>query len=141
MMRYLLLLALAGCASGAPVVRWTSTGVGLVERIELKRSGEGNYVSTLNGVEERNERVVLSGSQVQELDDLLRSQGACQLRHEPDYKPGPEEGQTTLELAFPDQTCKVVLSNSEWQRGPAHAISETMRSMRPIKMPAGRVQQ
>jgi hypothetical protein len=140
-MRYLLLLVLVGCASGTPVVRWTTTGVGLTERIELSGSGNGNYVSTLNGVEDRNERVILSGAQIDELNELLRSHGACELRHEPDYKPGPDEGQTTLELAFPDQKCKVVLSNGEWQRGRAQAISETMRSMRPFKMPPGRVQQ
>lgn len=140
-MRYLLLLAVAGCASGPPVVRWTTSGTGLNERIELKSSGDGSYVSSLNGVVERNERVILSSAQIDELNQLLRTQGACTLTHEPDYKPAPGEGQTTLELAFPDQKCKVVLSNTEWQRGRAQAITETMRSMRPLKMPAGRIQQ
>jgi len=140
-MRYLLLLALIGCASGPPVVRWYTTGAGLNERIELKTSGDGSYISTLNGVEDRNERVILSTSQLQELDDLLRSHGACRLAHDPAYKPAPDEGQTTLELAFPDQKCKVVLSNTEWLRGAAPPNSETMRSMRPIKMPPGRVPQ
>jgi hypothetical protein len=140
-MRYLLLLALVGCASGPPVLRWYTTGTGLNERIELKSSGDGSYVSTLNGTEDRNERVILSTGQLQELNELLRTHGACQLTHDPAYKPAPDEGQTTLELAFPDQKCKVVLSNTEWQRGAAQPISETMRSMRPIKMPAGRVQQ
>src|SRR5437588_3654004 len=108
MMRHLLLLALTGCASGTPVVRWTSAGIGVNERIEIKSSGDGSYTSLVNGVEQKNERVVLSSSQVEELDELLRSNGACQLTHDPDYKPVPDEGQTTLELSFPDQTCKIM---------------------------------
>src|ERR1041385_4767944 len=86
-MRHLLLLALAGCASGRPVVRWTSVGVGVNERIEIKSSGDGSYVSMINGVEQKNERVVLSRSQVAELDELFREKGACQLVHDPEYKP------------------------------------------------------
>src|ERR1041384_478248 len=139
-MRHLLLLALAGCASGRPVVRWTSVGVGVNERIEIKSSGDGSYVSMINGVEQKNERVVLSRSQVAELDELFREKGACQLVHDPEYKPVPDEGQTTLELAFPDQTCKIVLSTLEWQRGKAQPIAETMRSMRPLNLHPGRAQ-
>ena len=139
-MRQLLLLALIGCASGPPVVRWTSTGIGTNERIEIKSSGDGTYTSMLNGVEEKNERVVLSKDQVAELNDLFREKGACQLAHDPEYKPVPDEGQTTLELAFPDQTCKVVLWNLEWQRGKALPIAETMRSMRPLRLRPGRIQ-
>lgn len=141
-MRYLLLLALLGCGSGKPVVRWTSTGVGTQESIEIKSSGDGSYTSTINGVESRNERVILTRSQVDELNELFRTQGACQLAHDPAYTPVPDEGQTTLELAFPDQTCKVKLWNIEWEHGRAQPITETMRSMRPLRpQPPGRVQQ
>src|ERR1051325_10085106 len=162
-MRHLLLLALAGCASGRPVVRWTSVGVGVNERIEIKSSGDGSYVSMINGVEQKNERVVLSRSQVAELNELFREKGACQLAHDPEYKPVPDEGQTTLELAFPDHTCKIgrwnleseggqpalelafpdqpckrVLWTLEWERGKAQWIAETMRSMRPLPLRPGR---
>src|SRR5256885_8816921 len=116
-MRYLLLLALGACSMGNPVVRWTTTGIGINERIEIKSSGDGSFTSTINGVKDRDERVVLSKGQVEELDELLRSHGACQLTHDPAYTPVPDEGQTTLELLFPDQHCKVVLWNLEWQRG------------------------
>jgi hypothetical protein len=133
-MRHLFLLALVGCASGTPVVRWTSAGIGVGERIEIKSSGDGSYVSLVNGVEQKNERVVLTHDQVEEIDELFRSKGACQLAHDPAYTPVADEGQTTLELTFPGQTCKVVLFNLEWERGNAQAISETMRSMRPLRM-------
>ena len=69
-----------------------------------------------------------------DLDELFLSQGACQLHHDPEYTPRSDEGETTLELAFPDQVCKVVLWNTEWNRGRAQPIAETMRSMRPLRL-------
>lgn len=133
-MRYLLLLSLAACGPTRVVVKWWSTGAGTNERIEIKNSGHGNYTSTDNGVVEKDELVILTDDQVRELDELFRNQGACQLHHDPEYQPRSDEGQTTLELAFPDQTCKVVLWNTEWNRGRAQSITETMRSMRPLRL-------
>lgn len=133
-MRTLLLLSLAACAPPRTVVKWSSTGAGTNERIEIKGSGNGNYVSLNNGVVEADEQVSLTSDQVHELDDLFRGQGACQLHHDPEYTPRSDEGQTTLELAFPDQVCKVVLWNTEWDRGPAQPIAETMHSMRPLRL-------
>jgi hypothetical protein len=140
-MRCLVLVTLAACSLGNPVVRWTSAGIGVNERIEIKSSGDGSYTSTVNGVKNRDERVVLSKAQVEEIDELFRAQGACQLAHDPAYTPVANEGQTTLELLFPDQTCKIVLWNREWDRGSARSIAETMRSMRPLRpQQPGRVQ-
>lgn len=132
-MRYLLLLSLAACGSTRVVVKWSSTGAGTNERIEIPSSGNGNYTRTDNGRVEKDERVILTSDQVHELDELFLSQGACQLKHDPEYTPRSDEGQTTLELTFPDQTCKVVLWNTEWDRGRAQPIAETMRSMRPLQ--------
>ncbi|HEX8109370.1 MAG TPA: hypothetical protein VF516_16680 [Kofleriaceae bacterium] len=132
-MRYLLLLSLAACSPTRVVVKWWSTGAGTNERIEIPSSGNGNYTRTDNGRVEKDERVILTSDQVHELDELFLGQGACQLKHDPEYTPRADEGQTTLELAFPDQTCKVVLYNTEWDRGHAQPIAETMRSMRPLQ--------
>jgi hypothetical protein len=128
------LLSLAACSPGGVVVKWWSRGAGTNERLEIKSSGNGNYTSTSNGAVEKDEQVILTTDQVHELDELFLSQGACQLKHDPEYTPRPTEGETTLELAFPDQTCKVVLWNTEWDRGRAQPIAETMRSMRPLKL-------
>lgn len=133
-MRYLLLLALAACGPTRVVLKWWSTGAGTNERIELKSSGHGNYISTNNGVVEKDEPVILTDDQVHEIDELFRTQGACQLHHDPEYTPRSDEGQTTLELMFPDQACKVVLWNTEWNRGRAQPIAETMHSMRPLRL-------
>jgi hypothetical protein len=132
-MRTLLLMSLVACSPTRVVVKWWSSGAGTNERIEIKSSGNGNYTRTNNGVVEKDELVILTGDQVHELDELFLSQGVCQLHHDPGFTPGPTEGQTTLELAFPDQTCKVVLWNAEWDRAPAQPIAETMRSMRPLR--------
>ena len=115
------------------VVKWSSTSKTTSEHIEIKGSGNGNYTSSTNGVVDKDEQVILSSDQVHELDEMFLGQGACQLKHDPEYAPRPDEGETTLELAFPDQTCKVVLWNTEWERGRAQPISETMRSMRPLR--------
>jgi hypothetical protein len=133
-MRYLLLLSLAACGPSRVVVKWWSTGAGTNERIEIKNSGHGNYTRTDNGKVEKDEPVVLTDDQIHELDELFLSQGACQLHHDPEYTPRPDEGQTTLELAFPDLACKVVLWNTEWNRGRAQSIAETMHSMRPLRL-------
>lgn len=130
----LVLLSVTACSPTRVVVKWWSTGAGTNERIEIKSSGNGNYTSTDNGRPEKDEQVILTTDQVHELDELFRSQGACQLKHDPEYTPRPSEGQTTLELAFPDQSCKVVLWNTEWDRGPAQPIGETMKSMRPLRL-------
>ena len=132
-MRYLSLLILAGCGAKHPVVTWANMGKGVTERIELQSSGDGNYTSTIDGQPHKDQRVILSKEQIEELQEMLRSKRACELAHDPAYTPAPDEGQTTLELAFPDQHCKVVLWNLEWQQGAAKDIAETMQSMRPLK--------
>jgi hypothetical protein len=81
----------------------------------------------------KEQRVQLTRDQIDELEELLRTRRACELAHDPAYTPSPEEAQTTLELAFPDQHCKVVLWSTEWQQGRAKDIAETMRSMRPLR--------
>lgn len=129
----LLLLSVAACSPTRVVVKWWSTGAGTNERLEIKSSGNGNYIRTDNGRPEKDEQVILTSDQVRELDELFLSQGVCQLKHDPEYTPRPSEGETTLELAFPDQTCKVVLWNAEWDRGRAQPVAETMRSMRPLR--------
>ena len=133
-MRTLLLLSLAACSPTRVVVKWWSSGAGTNERIEIKSSGNGNYVRTNNGVVEKDELVILTNDQIRELEELFASHGACQFHHDPAFTPGPTEGESTLELAFPDQTCKVVLWNAEWDRAPAQPIAETMRSMRPLRL-------
>jgi hypothetical protein len=129
-----ILLSLAACGPARIVVKWSTSGTDTSERIEIKSGGNGNYTSSANGAVEKNEQVILTSDQVHELDELFQSQGACQLKHDPDYTPRPNEGETTLELAFPDQTCKIVLWNTEWDRGRAQPIAETMRSMRPLRL-------
>lgn len=133
-MRWLLLLSLAACGPSRVVLKWWSTGAGTNERIEIKSSGNGNYTRSDNGKVEKDEPVILTDEQIHELDELFLSQGACQLHHDPEYTPRSDEGQTTLELAFPDQACKVVLWNTEWNRGRAQPIAETMHSMRPLRL-------
>jgi hypothetical protein len=137
-MRNLLLVVLAACGAKPPVVTWATSSTGATERIELQRSGEGRYTSTISGAPDREERVILSSDQVAELDEMFRSQRVCELAHDPSYTPAPDEGQTTLVLAFPDQRCTIVLWNHEWEHGRAQPISETMRSMRPLRQPPGR---
>jgi hypothetical protein len=138
-MRHLLPLALTLIACGPKplVVTWAHSGGTMTERIELTSSGAGHYTSTINGVADKTEDVILSKDQINELDELFRSKGVCQLAHDPSYTPVPDEGQTTLELAFPDQHCKVVLPTSEWQNGRAKDVAETMQSMRPLRPPPG----
>jgi hypothetical protein len=127
------LLSLAACSPPRVVVKWSTSGTGTRERIEIKSSGNGTYASTDDGRPEKDEQVILTSDQVHELDELFLSQGACQLKHDPDYTPRPSEGESTLELAFSDQACKIVLWNTEWDRGRAQPIAETMRSMRPLR--------
>jgi hypothetical protein len=138
-MRYLLVIALAACGAKSSVVTWVTSGTGLNERIEVQSNGHVSYTSTLAGAKQKDDFVVLSREQVEELDEVFRSQHACELAHDPAYTPGESEGKTTLVLAFPDQHCTVVLWNAEWERGHAQPITETMRSMRPMHTPAGRV--
>jgi hypothetical protein len=142
-MRYVLPIVLAACGGKPPVVTWSTSGTAMNERIEVHSGGDVQYTTTVNGVVDKSERLSLSSDQVAELDDIFRSQGACQLVHEPGYTPQPDEGQTTLVIAFPNQRCTVVLWNREWERGPAQPISETMRSMRPLRgaRPTGRIPQ
>jgi hypothetical protein len=132
-MRVLSLLVLVGCGAKQPVVMWANAGKGITERIELASSGDGNYTSTIDGVPHKEQRVILTKEQIEELAELLRSKRACELAHDPAYTPAPDEGQTTLELAFPDLRCKIVLWNIEWQQGRAKDIAETMQSMRPLR--------
>jgi hypothetical protein len=115
-------------------VTWGSSTQSTTERIEFASGGEGSYTHTSNGVEDKHERVSLTKDQLHELLELFRTQHACELAHDPTYTPAPDEGQTTLELALPDQHCKIVLWDTEWLRGPARDITETMRSMRPVRL-------
>lgn len=134
-MRYLLLVALVACASKQPVVTWVSSGTSESERIEIPSSGYGRYTSASNGVAEKDVSVILSKDQLNELAEMFRTQRVCELADDPAYKPAPGEGRTTLELALPDQHCKVALWDFEWQHGRAKDITETMRSMRPLRQP------
>jgi hypothetical protein len=129
-MRYLSLILLAACGSTRPVVTWTVARPTSEERVEVRENGEIVFTATNGGVEEKPESLRMEKEQVSELGDLLRSQHACELAHDPAYTPTPDEGQITLVIAFSDQHCKVTMSASEWLRGRAHEISETMRSMR-----------
>jgi hypothetical protein len=140
-MRHVVLLALAACGSRPAVATWTTTGPGLNERVEVQSDGHVKYTSTVNGVETRVEEIALTKDQVEEIDELFRGHGACKLVHDPEYTPQPDEGKTTLVLAFPEQRCTIELWNREWERGSAVPVSETMRSMRPLRgtRPAGRI--
>jgi hypothetical protein len=124
------LVLLAACASGPAVVTWRIARPGGEERVEVRSNGDVQYTAINGGVEEKPETLRLSTEQVSELDDMLRNQHACELKHDPGYTPAADEGQTTLTVAFPDQQCKITLFHKEWQHGRAHEISETMRSMR-----------
>jgi hypothetical protein len=134
-----LVIAVAACAAKPAVVSWVTSGTDLNERIEIQSSGHVSYTTTLNGTKQKDDLVILSSEQVDELDEVFRNQHACDLAHDPSYTPGENEGQTTLVLAFPDQHCTVVLWNAEWERGRAQPITETMRSMRPLHVAPGRV--
>jgi hypothetical protein len=130
-MRYLWLILLAACSPHRAVVIWVSARAGGEERIEVRSNGDIQYMATNGGVEDKPESAMrLTKDQVRELGDLLRSQRACELTHDPGYAPEVDESQTTLAIAFPDQQCKVTLWNGEWQRGRARDIADTMRSMR-----------
>lgn len=132
-MKYLLLSALAACAPKLPVVTWVSSITGVTEHVQVRSNGDVSFTTSTGGAPGSAEHLSLEKAQVQELDELFRTQRACELAHDPGYTPAPDEGQTTLELAFPDQQCKIVLWNREWQQGRAREIAETMRSMRPLK--------
>ena len=129
-MRRLSLLVLVACGSSRPVVIWAGARAGGEERIEVRGNGQVEYTATNNGIDEKPEAMSLMKTQVRELGDMLRSQRACELGHDPAYTPEAEEGQTTLLISFPDQQCKVTLWNGEWLRGRARDIADTMRSMR-----------
>jgi hypothetical protein len=133
--RYLILITLVACGPKHLVVTWVSAGVNTSERIEIESSGQGRYTSATDGVPEKNERVVLSRDQLDELAEMFRSHRVCELTDDPAYTPVAGEGKISLELAFPDQRCKVVLWDFEWQRGRAKDVTETMRSMRPLRVP------
>jgi len=113
---------------------WGSSSLSATERIEFTSSGEGSYTHASSGVQDKHERVSLTNEQFRELIELFRTQHACELAHDPTYTPAPDEGQTTLELALPDQHCKIVLWDTEWRRGRARDITETMHSMRPLRL-------
>jgi hypothetical protein len=133
--RYLILIALAACGPKHLVVTWVSAGTSTSERIEIESNGHGQYTSATDGVMEKNERLDLTKDQLGELAEVFRTHHACQLAEDPTYTPVAGEGKISLELAFPDQRCKVVLWDFEWQRGHAKEITETMRSMRPLRAP------
>ena len=134
-MKYLIVVTLVACASKHPVVMWASEGSSVSEHIEIASNGEGSYRSANNGVPDKDERVILTTDQVSELAEMFRAQRACELADDPAYTPQPGEGKTTLVLAFPDQHCKVVLWDFQWQHGRGKDITETMHSMRPLRPP------
>jgi len=131
--RYLLLVTLVACGPKPAVVMWTTTTASTTEHLELTSGGRGQYTTARDGVKDKDEPVALSTDQISELAELFRAQHACELTSDPAYTPVPDEGKTTLELAFPDQRCKVVLWDLEWQHGRAREIADTMRSMRPLR--------
>ena len=131
-MKYLLPIALTACAPKLPVVTWVSSITGVTEHVVVRSNGDVSFTSSAGGAPGSAEHLSLLKEQVEELHELVRTQRACELAHDPAYTPAPDEGQTTLELAFPDQHCKIVLWNREWQQGRAREIAETMRSMRPL---------
>lgn len=134
-MRYLILVTLVACGPKHLVVTWVSAGANTSERIEIESNGHGLYTSATDGVLEKNERLDLTKDQLGELAEVFRTHHACELVEDPAYKPVAGEAKISLELAFPDQRCKVVLWDLEWQRGRAKEITETMRSMRPLRVP------
>ena len=139
-MKYLVIIMVIGCGPKPPVVTWASASMGVNEHVEVRSDGEVIYTTSTNGVQDKNERLSLSTDQVEELADMFRAQKACELVHDPSYTPAPDEGQTTLDLAFPDLRCKVTLWNQEWQRGRARDIEETMHSMRLRPQRPGRIE-
>jgi hypothetical protein len=132
MRHFLLLVALAACTPRHPVVTWVSSLTGVQERVEILSNGDVSYTTTVKGVASEPKPIKLAKEQVEELADMLRAQHACQLAHDPAHTPAPDEGQSTLELAFSDQRCKVTLWNREWLRDGTREIADTMRSMRPL---------
>jgi hypothetical protein len=128
----LLALALTACAPKLLVATWATSLTGATERVEVRSNGDVSFTTSTGDSPGRAEHLSLLKEQVEELHELVRTQRACELAHDPAYTPAPDEGQTTLELAFPDLRCKIVLWNREWQQGRAREIAETMRSMRPL---------
>jgi hypothetical protein len=133
--KYLVLAALAACGPKPAVVTWVSSITGVDEHVVVRSNGDVSFTSSSD---DKAEHLSLLKEQVQELAELFRAQRACELTHDPDHRPAPDEGQTTLEIAFPDQRCKIVLWNREWQQGRAREIAETMRSLRPLRSHGGR---
>jgi hypothetical protein len=136
--KYLVFVMLAGCGPRHYVVTWATSGTSATERIELEASGDGHYTSATDGAPEKDERVILDKDQFNELAEMFRAHRVCELTDDPAYVPVPGEGKTTLEVAFPDLHCKVTLWNYTWRQGRAKDISETMRSMRPLRVPRSR---
>jgi hypothetical protein len=132
--RYLLLIALIACGPKQLIVAWVSASPSAVERIEISSSGNGNYTRSTDGVQDKDERLEFTSDQVAELAELFRSHHVCEIVEDPAYTPVAGEGKTTLELMYPDMRCKVTLWDLEWQRREKD-ITETMRSMRPLKVP------
>ena len=131
-MKCLLPIALTACAPKLLVATWASSMTGTTEHVEVRSNGDVSFTASAGGAPGSPEHLSLLEEQVEELHELLRTHLACELAHDPAYTPAPDEGQTTLELAFPDLRCKIVLWNREWQQGPGREIAETMRSMRPL---------
>lgn len=132
------LVLLAACGPKPLVVTWATSGTHSSERIELESNGRGHYTRATDGVTEKEDDVVLDNDQLAELAEMLRAHRVCELVDDPAYTPVPGEGKTTLDLAFPDLRCKITLWDFEWQHGRAKEITETMRSMRPLRAPRPR---
>ncbi|HEX7838563.1 MAG TPA: hypothetical protein VF469_13905 [Kofleriaceae bacterium] len=132
-MKSLLPLALTACAPKLLVATWVTSMTGTTEHVEVRSNGDVSYTASNGDAPGSAEHLSLAKEQVEEFHELVRTQRACELAHDPGYTPAADEGQTTLELAFPDLRCKIVLWNREWQQGRAREIAETMRSFRPLK--------
>jgi hypothetical protein len=131
--RYLVVAVLAACAPKPLVVHWAATRPTITERIEIRSDGEARYKTSSPGQPDTDERVVLSRDQLQELGEMFRARQACALPHDTTDTPPPGEATITLELNFPDQRCKLTLSEPEWRNGPAHDLAQTMDSIRPAR--------
>lgn len=125
--------ALGACAPRPLVVTWAATRPTITERVEIRSDGETHYRTTTPGRPDTDDLVTLSRDQLSELAELFRAKQACALPHDPSDTPAAGEAMITLELAFPDQQCKLTLTEAEWRNGPGHDLAETMSSIRPAR--------
>ena len=130
----LIALALAACATPRTVIVWSGASTGENASISINSAGRGLYKSSSEGVEELDDQLRFTKGQVRELHDMFASHNTCDLKHDPNYRPVANEGQTTVELSFEDLQCTVTMYDLEWQRPATRDIAETMRSMKPLRI-------